>query len=103
MRLDVDDEPATLQALDEIVLPERPGPGQRYRMKLGDQAAQLIHASGVCQRPPLDVIVEIELFFVDPYRVVDVQRCRLHATPVRGEEIKPSRGMVTEGLKHNVQ
>jgi hypothetical protein len=72
-------------------------------MKFGDQAAQLVHATRLRQYPALDMIVEVRFFFVGPYRVVDVQRCRLHAPPVGGEHIKPCHGMVTEGLKYTVQ
>ena len=71
-------------------------------MKVADQAAQLFHGTGVRQGPATDVIVEIELVFVGPHRVVDAERRHLHSPPIGGEQVKPRHGMVTEALKDGV-
>jgi len=103
MHFDIDGEATVLETLDEIVLPERPRAVERNHMKVSDQVAQLLHCSGARQGPAADVIVEIELVFVDPHWVIDAERCHLRSAPIGGEQVEPRHRVVAELLKGNVR
>src|SRR5271165_1059434 len=96
MNLDVDGEGAALEPLDERVLPQRPTAVERDGVQLRDQRPQLLHATGLRQGGVTDVVVEVDLVFDDPGRMVDAERRGLEAAAIRGEEIESGRHMLAE-------
>ena len=76
MNLGVDGERAALEPFDEMVLPQRAAAVERDRVQLRDQGPQFLHAAGLRQGLVTDVVVEVQLVFDDPGRMVDAERRR---------------------------
>ena len=96
VHLDVDGEASLLQPFDESVLPQRAAAVERDRVQLRDQGPQLLHAAGLRQGGVADVVVEVQLVFDHPSRLVDAERRRLEATAIRRQEIEPRRRVLAE-------
>src|SRR5271165_600929 len=93
MHLDVNGKAAVLEALDEVVLPQRALSIEGDRMKLPDKGAQLRHAAGLRQRLMADVVVEVDLVLDNPDRMIEPERRGLEPAAVGRQEIKPRRGV----------
>ena len=96
VHLDVDGEASILQSFDEMVLPERAAAVERDGVQPSDQGPQLLHAAGLRQRLVADMVVEVQLVFDHPGRMVDAERRRLEATAIRRQEIESRRDMLAE-------
>ena len=68
VRLPQHRDPAVLEPLDEVRLPQRAAPVERARDDPGDQLAQLLHAPGARQRGAAYVEGEVEVRVVHPGR-----------------------------------
>ncbi len=75
------------EALDHRELPQRALAIQRLRMQLRHQRLELALAARLGQARALDVVVEIDLAGLDPYRVAKVQRHQGEATGENRREV----------------
>ena len=82
-------DPAVGQPLDEVDLPQRPGPVERPRDDPRDQLAQLLGVARAGQRGAAYVVADVEVLVVDPDRVGQVPGDRLHPLAVARHERDP--------------
>ena len=75
-----------VQSVDEIGLPQRPGPVQRPREDARHLFGELLVAGRRRERELADVVLEIEVGVVDPVGVVEPQRHRFQAPAKRGQQ-----------------
>jgi hypothetical protein len=98
VQLGHDGDPAALEPVDHVELPQRPRPVQRAGGQPGDLLGQLLVGAGGRDRDLPDVEVEVEVRVVGPVRHVDPQR-HLHQAPAqRGQQVQP----LLEELSHSV-
>ena len=102
VNLDVDGERVPLEPFDEMVLPQRAAAVERNGVQSSDQGPQFLHAAGLGQRLVTDVVVEVQLVFEHPHRVVDAERRRLEPAAIGRQQFKSRRHMLAETRKEIV-
>ena len=91
-----DREPVVGEPLDQVDLPERPGPVELARHEAADELAQLRVRAGSGQGGAADVVVELEARVVDPHRQPEVPGtsrifCRYRGTPASRSPISATK------------
>ena len=96
MHLDVDREATTLEPLDHVVLPERPGAIEQDHVQSRNQRLELLSRSRLWQRDVAEVIVEVEIVVVNPDRMIELNRRQRELALKERNEMKPAFEMVAK-------
>ena len=81
---------AAAQALDDRELPQRAGAIERVGRDQAGEVEELAHRAGLRQRDPAHVVVDVEVWVVDPHRRGEVRRHRLHPLSQPLEHVRGS-------------
>jgi len=98
MRLVDQRNAAILQALDNVQLPQRPGPIERPGDQPADHVLQLGRSSGFRQRRPSNVVRQVEIRVVHPHRPRQPTRNETDPLPVTRHQGQPSGDEVDQVL-----
>src|SRR5690349_19185301 len=93
-----DREPAVLEPLDEVDLPQRPTAVQLPGLHPPDELAELVKRAGPGQGAAPDVVADVEVLVVDPDRVRDVSGHPADLLPVPRDEADPPGDELAERL-----
>ena len=80
-------KPISIQALDNVELPQRLGAVELLRHDDADQGAQLVEGTGLWQAVVADVVIDVEVLVIDPSWMA-LQRNPRQTLPVSRNQVQ---------------